>query len=75
MELDKDKIDDAVLGLLMLGASGDRAWKGFDWDTLSRLHERGYISDPHAKSPTIVFTPEGLKRAKVMLEELFARKT
>jgi hypothetical protein len=38
MEIDKDKIDDAVLALQWLTLhDGDRAWKGFDWDTLDRL--------------------------------------
>ena len=47
MELDHAKIDDAVLALLQLGLhDGCRAWKGFDWDSLGRLHEQGYISDP-----------------------------
>ncbi len=23
-----------------------RAWKGFDWETMNRLHEKGYISNP-----------------------------
>jgi hypothetical protein len=42
MEIDKDKIDDAVLALLWLTLhDGDRAWKGFDWDTLDRLHAKG----------------------------------
>jgi len=32
MEIDTDRIDDAVLALLLLGLhDGDRAWKGFDW--------------------------------------------
>ena len=44
MEIDKDKIDDAVLALLWLTLhDGDRAWKGFDWDTLDRLHAKGLI--------------------------------
>jgi hypothetical protein len=52
MELDSDKIDDAVLALLMLGASGSRAWKGIDSSVLARLHERGFISNPQDFSPT-----------------------
>lgn len=32
MELDTNKIDDAVLALLYLGLHDEvRAWKGFDW--------------------------------------------
>jgi hypothetical protein len=49
MEPDADKIDDAVLALLLLGLHEEnRAWKGFDWDALNRLHEQGYISDPRS---------------------------
>ena len=36
MALDTDRIDDTVLALLYLTLHDqDRAWKGFDWDTLS----------------------------------------
>lgn len=73
MDLDTDKIDDAVLALLMLGASGHRAWKGFDWAALDRLHERGYIGDPKTKDMAITLTDEGLTRGKRLLAELFGR--
>lgn len=74
MELDKEKIDDAVLGLLYLGLhDGARAWKGFDWDAMNRLHEKGYISDPRSKAKSVVFTEEGLERAKRLLHELFGK--
>jgi hypothetical protein len=43
MKLDNDKIDEAVLTLLLLGIhDGDRAWKGFDWESMNRLHEKAY---------------------------------
>ena len=74
MELDNDKIDDAVLALLTLGASGSRAWKGLDASVLARLHERGFISNPHDRSPTLVFTPAGLERAKRLRDELFGKR-
>jgi hypothetical protein len=73
MPLDYDKIDDAILALLLLGASGDRAWKGLDLEALTRLHERGYISDPMAKSMSLTFSPEGLARAKRLQAELFEK--
>jgi hypothetical protein len=51
------KIDDTVLALLYLGLhDGCRAWKGFDWDAMHRLHEKGYISDPVGKAKSVVFT-------------------
>ena len=63
MPLDTDKIDDAVLALLALTLHDDyRAWKGFDWDALGRLHDKGLIHDPVGKTKSVVFTEEGLAR-------------
>jgi preprotein translocase subunit SecA len=74
MELDTNKIDDAVLALLLLGRHDqNRAWKGFDWDVMDRLHEQGFISDPRGKAKSVVFTEEGLTRAEQLLEQLFGR--
>ena len=73
MTLDDDKIDRAVLALLYLGIhDGARAWKGFDWDAMNRLHEKGFISDPRGKAKSVVFTEEGLAEARKLLEELFS---
>jgi Domain of unknown function (DUF6429) len=75
MGLDSDKIDDAVLALLVLGRhSGWRAWKGIDWEAMNRLHERGYISDPRTRAQSVVFTEDGLARAERLLAELFGKK-
>jgi hypothetical protein len=39
MDIDTDRIDDAVLALMWLGFhDGARAWKSFDWDAMDRLH-------------------------------------
>src|SRR3989442_6619436 len=76
MALDNDKIDEAVLALLLLGMhDGTRAWKGFDWDAMNRLHEKGFISDPRGKAKSIVFTEEGLRQAERLLEELFLQRS
>ena len=73
MKLDLDKIDRAVLALLSVGLHDDyRAWKGFDWDALARLHAKGYISDPVGKAKPVVFTEEGLAESERLLQELFA---
>jgi hypothetical protein len=51
VELDTDKIDQAVLALLALGRhDGYRTWKSFDWESMGRLHEKGYITDPIGKA-------------------------
>ena len=74
MELDTDKIDDAALALLYLGLhSKVRAWKGFDWDIMNRLHDSGYISDPRSKAKSVVFTEEGLDRGRRLLTDLFGK--
>ena len=76
MELDTNKIDEAVLALLYLGLHDEaRAWKGFDWEAMNRLHEKGYISDPRGKAKSVVFSEEGLERAKGLLDELFGKRT
>jgi hypothetical protein len=74
MSLNTDKIDDAALALLYLTLhDGDRAWKGFDWDVLGRLHEKGMIDDPVGKVKSVVFTPQGQERAKELFETMFKK--
>jgi hypothetical protein len=72
MAINKDKIDDAALALLYLTLhDGNRAWKGLDWDVLGRLHEKAMIGDPVGKVKSVVFTNEGLVRAKQQFKEMF----
>jgi hypothetical protein len=74
MEIDTDKIDDAVLGLLWVTLHDERrAWKGFDWAALDRLHEKGLIADPANKAKSVVLTDEGLARAEELFKALFTR--
>ncbi len=45
MEIDPDRIDEAVLALLFLGRHDRvRTWKSFDWATMERLHAKGLIA-------------------------------
>lgn len=73
MGYDRDKVDEFTLALLHLVSSKNgqalRAWKGFDWDTMNRLHEKGYISDPRSKAKSVAMSPEGYKKA----QELFIK--
>jgi hypothetical protein len=72
MDLDTDRIDNAVLALLYLGLhDGDRAWKSFDWKVMDRLHEKGHIGNPVGKAKSVVFTDEGLRESERLLEALF----
>jgi hypothetical protein len=78
MDVDPDKVDEMTLALLYLVSStdksGTRAWKGFDSDALGRLHEKGYIGDPHGKGLSILMTEEGVRLSKDLVERHFAKK-
>lgn len=75
MEIDEDKIDDAVLVLLLLTLHNERcAWKGFDWATTDRLYQKALIGDPVNKSKSLVPTDEGLRRSEELFRKLFTRQ-
>lgn len=77
MEFNKDKVDEYTLALLYLVTHevhediGARAWKGFDWDTMNRLHEKGYISKPIGKAKSVSMDEEGYKKAKELFYKYF----
>jgi hypothetical protein len=74
MEIDEEKVDDAVLALLRLTLhDGQRAWKGFDWDPLDRLHRKGLIANPVNKAKSVVLTDEGLRRSEALVAALFGK--
>jgi len=59
MELDTDRIDDAVLAALLLGLHDrSRVWKTFDWDTMSGLHAKG-SSQTRSARPSPLCSPQG----------------
>ena len=73
MDIDRDRIDDAVLALLYLGRhDGIRTWKSFDWAAMERLHTKGFISDPVNKAKSVVFTDEGLRQSEALFRKFFA---
>lgn len=72
VSINTDAIDEAVLALFYLTLHDhNRAWKGFDWDTLHRLHERGLIDDPANKAKSVALTDEGLRQSKRLFEIYF----
>ena len=74
MDIDTDKIDEAVLGLLFLTLhDGVRAWKGHDWEALNLLHSKGMIGDPVGKAKSVVLTDQGLAESERLFRKLFAR--
>jgi hypothetical protein len=75
MEIDEQKIDEAVLALLYLTLhEGDRAWKSFHWDAMNRLHEKGFISNPVGKAKSVALTEQGLAEAERLFNAFFVKK-
>ncbi len=80
MEYDKEKVDEYILALLYLvihdrqEGYGARAWKGFDWDSMSRLYEKGLISNPVGKAKSVMMTEKGFKRSEKLFRKHFVAK-
>jgi len=74
-EPDENNIDNTMLALLQLTLhDGSRAWKGFDFEVMDRLFEKGYIFNPRNKSKSVALTEKGLARSKELFEVLFVKK-
>lgn len=74
MDIDEDKIDEAVLALLWLTRCGPaQAWKGHDWHAMDRLHEKGMIDSPRSKAKSVWFTEDGLRASERLSKTLFEK--
>ena len=75
MNYDKDKVDEMTLALLYLTSThdqyGTRAWKGLERETFDRLINKGYISDPGSKSPTLLLSEAGARLSKELFFKYF----
>lgn len=75
MSIDEQKIDEAVLALLYLTLhDGCRVWKSFDWNSMNRLYQKGFISDPVDKAKSVALTETGLAEAERLFKALFGKK-
>lgn len=82
MDYDKDKVDDYTLALMYLVSRVEkhvfgetaRAWKGFDWDTLNRLHEKGLIDNPVGKAKSVSFSEEGYEKSREFFHRFFEKQ-
>mgnify|MGYP000368515544 CR=1 FL=1 len=79
MEHNIEKIDEAVLALLYLNTfkdkTGLRAWKGFDWDAMNRLCDKGFISNPKRKAKSVAMFEEGFEKAGTLFKKYFTLET
>jgi hypothetical protein len=75
MNIDTERIDEAVLALLFLTLhDGSRAWKGLDWDAMTRLYEKGFISNPVGKAKSVALTDKGLQESERLFSKLFVKR-
>ena len=78
LEYDKNKVDEMTLALLYLGLSrtpyGARASKGFDLQTMTRLHDKGWIAPPKIKEMSVGVTAEGMQKAEEFFRKHFQGK-
>lgn len=67
-----EKVDEMVFALLQRTLhDASHAWKGFDWDTLDRLYEKGWIENPRSKAKSVLLTEEGLAKSALLFERYF----
>ena len=72
MEYDQNKVDETVLALLYLTLHDyNHAWKGYEWDVMNRLFEKGFIQNPRDKNKSVVLTEEGLRLSEALFQKLF----
>jgi len=77
---ESEVLEDLVLVLLYMFSwrekivsnfSVARSWKGYCFDVLDSLEEKGYISSSR-RAKSVIITDEGLKRASELKEKMFA---
>lgn len=72
MSYDRARIEETVLALLAaFSFDNGRAWKGFDFDVMNRLHAQGFIDDPKSNANSVWLTPQGLERGRQSAKRLF----
>jgi len=79
MDFDEEKVDEFTLALLYLVVHnrqeefGARVWKGFDWDTMNRLHDKGLITNPVGRAKSVGMTEEGFKKSENLFKKFFMK--
>jgi hypothetical protein len=77
MEYNKEKVDQATLALMWLVTESDkhgsRTWKGFEWATLDRLHEKDLISDPKRKDKSVALSKEAAELSETLFRKMFGK--
>lgn len=76
MDYDRSKVDEMTLALMFLTSFSDefntRSWKGYDWETMNRLHAAGLIHDPVGKAKSLTLTKEEARLCRELFEKHFS---
>ncbi len=72
--MEKQLFDDLILALLVETSweeeyGAPRSWKGYDFNSLGRLEEEGFVFGNH-RAKSICLSPEGIERGKLVLKAL-----
>ena len=74
MDIDQGKVEQTVLALLYLTSFKDkfglRTWKGYDWQMMNLLHEKGYIESGNKNQVSCVYRGGGKKIAGTVRKSL-----
>lgn len=77
-EYDKDKVDELALALLHLsifeGELGLKAWKNLDLGVLTRLYEKGFISNPITGAKSVAISKEAAEQSERLFRKYFEIK-
>ncbi len=78
LEYDKDRVDEVVLALLYLttfeGELGLKTWKNIDLGVLTRLYEKGFISNPLTGSKSVAISREAADQSRELFRKYFETK-
>jgi hypothetical protein len=76
VKYDENRVDEMVLALMHLTtfkeSSGSRTWKGYDWEVLDRLHQKGFIGNPKSKVRSVDLTDKGQQRSEDLFKKQFS---
>lgn len=75
VQRDLNPVEEMTLALMHLttsdGSGTARSWKGYDWDVMNGLHEKGLISNPATKAKSVTLTDHGRRRSRDLFEKHF----
>ena len=74
-KINRERLVEGALAILSLTRhDNNRVWKGFQWELLDEMFERGWITEPVGKAKSVVLTQKGSELAEIFLEKYFGEQ-